>query len=81
MALYQTILFTNLTVLYLCLNLPGPAEPRSPTGREADRDQYRRGGPMEGKPAPGAGSDFKPEFVSRFYAPRFAFLQKVSVKI
>merc|ERR1712141_50488 len=39
---------------------PRASEPRSPSGREADRDQYRRGG-MESKPA-GAGSDFQPEF-------------------
>lgn len=39
---------------------PRAAEPRSPSGREADRDQYRRGG-MDAKPA-GAGSDFQPEF-------------------
>eukprot|EP00112_Aurelia_sp_Birch-Aquarium-sp1_P010120 Seg2177.2 transcript_id=Seg2177.2/GoldUCD/mRNA.D3Y31 product="40S ribosomal protein S10" pseudo=true protein_id=Seg2177.2/GoldUCD/D3Y31 len=40
---------------------PRATEPRSPGGREADRDQYRRGGPMEGKPA-GPGGDFNPEF-------------------
>ena len=55
---------------------PRAAEPRSPSGREADRDQYRRGG-MESKPA-GAGSDFQPEFVSTLfvvtkYAAKVAF--------
>eukprot|EP00794_Sanderia_malayensis_P018245 gene18245-20065_t len=39
---------------------PRAAEPRSPSGRESDRDQYRRG-QMEGKSA-GAGADFNPEF-------------------
>ena len=45
---------------------PRAAEPRSPSGREADRDQYRRGG-MDAKPA-GAGSDFQPEFVSIWFS-------------
>ena len=40
---------------------PRATEPRSPGGRESDREQYRRGGQGEGK-ASGAGSDFNPEF-------------------
>eukprot|EP00795_Rhopilema_esculentum_P011649 gene11649-21894_t len=40
---------------------PRATEPRSPSGRESDREQYRRGGQGEGK-ASGAGSDFNPEF-------------------
>ena len=40
---------------------PRASEPRSLGGREADRGQYKRGDPMEGKPA-GVGGDFNPEF-------------------
>lgn len=45
--------------------LIGPDQPRGPpSGDSADREAYRRGPAPGMEPKGGAGSDFKPEFVS-----------------
>lgn len=44
---------------------PGPDQPRGPpSGDSADREAYRRGPAPGMEPKGGAGSDFRPEFVS-----------------
>ena len=43
----------------------GPDQPRGPpSGDSADREAYRRGPAPGMEPKGGAGSDFRPEFVS-----------------
>ena len=43
----------------------GPDQPRGPpSGDSADREAYRRGPAQGMEPKGGAGSDFRPEFVS-----------------
>ena len=54
---------------------PTATEPRSPGGRESDREQYRRGGQGEGK-ASGAGSDFNPEFVSSYNVSKLFTIER-----
>ena len=46
-------------------HLSGPDQPRGPpSGDSADREAYRRGPAQGMEPKGGAGSDFRPEFVS-----------------
>ena len=58
---------------------PRASEPREGGGRDSDRDQYRRGGQMEGKPA-GAGADFNPEFVSTTITRHFYCMLGLKVR-
>ena len=51
--------------MLLYYNASGPDQPRGPpSGDSADREAYRRGPAPGMEPKGGAGSDFRPEFVS-----------------
>ena len=55
----------QLQIIVFNMNVTGPDQPRGPpSGDSADREAYRRGPAPGMEPKGGAGTDFRPEFVS-----------------